>query len=51
MVEGWRTLAFGGIDLREVAGTHLDPIKEPHVGELAKQLTECLLAAQSGKEI
>jgi amino acid adenylation domain-containing protein len=46
MVEGWRTLASGGIDLREVPGTHLDLIKEPHVGELARQLNECLQDSQ-----
>jgi thioesterase domain-containing protein len=49
MVEGWQSLARGGIDLREVPGTHLDLIKEPHVGELAKQLNECLLDAQFGE--
>jgi amino acid adenylation domain-containing protein len=47
MVEGWQTLARGGIDLRAVPGTHLDLIKEPHVAELAKQLNECLLEAHS----
>jgi thioesterase domain-containing protein len=47
MVEGWRSLARGGVELREAPGTHLDLIKEPHVGDLAKQLNECLLAAQA----
>jgi amino acid adenylation domain-containing protein len=47
MVEGWRTLARGGINLREVPGTHLDLIKQPHVAELARQLNECLRDAQS----
>jgi aspartate racemase len=46
MVEGWQSLARGGIDLREVPGTHLDLIKEPHVGALAEQLNECLLDAE-----
>jgi len=46
MVEGWRTLARGGINLREVPGTHLDLIKQPHVAELARQLNECLQQAQ-----
>jgi thioesterase domain-containing protein/acyl carrier protein len=47
LVEGWRTLARGGVDIHEIPGTHLDMIKEPHVADLAKKLTACLAAEQS----
>jgi thioesterase domain-containing protein len=42
MIEGWQTLARGGLDLIEIPGTHLDIIKEPHVGDLAAKLTDSL---------
>jgi amino acid adenylation domain-containing protein len=47
MVEGWQTLARGGMDLHEIAGTHLDMIKDPHVAELGKKLNACLEGAQA----
>jgi thioesterase domain-containing protein/acyl carrier protein len=47
LVEGWQTLARGGLDLHEISGTHLDMIKEPHVADLAKRLNACLLEAQA----
>jgi thioesterase domain-containing protein len=47
MIEGWKTLARGGMELHEISGTHLDMIKEPHVADLAKQLNACLLGAQA----
>jgi len=47
MVEGWQTLARGGVDIHEIPGTHLDMIKEPHVADLAKQLSACLAAERS----
>jgi thioesterase domain-containing protein len=43
LIEGWQSLARGGMEVIEVPGTHLDMIKEPHVGELAKKLESCLL--------
>jgi len=46
LLEGWLVLARGGMEVHEVAGTHLDMIKEPHVEELAKKLDQCLLRAQ-----
>jgi len=46
LLEGWQTLALGGMEVHEVPGTHLDMIKEPHVAELAKKLEQCLLRAQ-----
>ena len=42
MLEGWRALARGGMELIEVPGTHLDMIKEPHVAVVAKELNDCL---------
>jgi amino acid adenylation domain-containing protein len=42
LVEGWRALAGGGIEVHEIPGSHLDIIKEPHVGELANKLNRCL---------
>lgn len=42
LVEGWRLLAGGGIDVHEIAGNHLNIIKEPYVGELAAKLGQCL---------
>jgi amino acid adenylation domain-containing protein len=45
LVEGWRALAIGGIEVQKIPGTHLDIIKEPHVAELAKKLNDCLQRA------
>ena len=42
LVEGWRILAGGGIDVHEVSGNHLNLIKEPYVTELAVKLQNCL---------
>ena len=47
LVEGWRALAGGGIEVHEIPGSHLDIVKEPHVGDLASKLTSCLHHAQS----
>jgi amino acid adenylation domain-containing protein len=47
LVEGWRALAGGGIEVHEIPGSHLDIIKEPHVSELASKLSACLARAQS----
>ena len=46
LVEGWRVLAEEGMEVREIPGTHLNIIKEPHVAELAKKLNESLACAQ-----
>jgi thioesterase domain-containing protein/acyl carrier protein len=46
LLEGWQSLALGGMEVHEVPGTHLDMIKEPHVDELAKKVDQCLLRAQ-----
>jgi thioesterase domain-containing protein len=50
MIEGWQTLARDGMELHEIPGTHLDMIKEPHVGELARVLNDCLLKARGRDE-
>ena len=47
MVEGWKTLARGGMELHEISGTHLDMIKEPHVVDVAQKLNACLKSARS----
>lgn len=46
LVEGWRALAGGGIEVHEIPGSHLDIIKEPHVGDLANKLSSCLNRAR-----
>jgi thioesterase domain-containing protein len=46
LLEAWQSLALGSMAVREVPGTHLDMIKEPHVKELAKKLDQCLLRAR-----
>jgi amino acid adenylation domain-containing protein len=46
LVEGWRALAGGGMEVHEIPGSHLDIIKEPHVGELASKLSSCLERAR-----
>jgi amino acid adenylation domain-containing protein len=50
MVEGWQRLARGGVDLHEIAGTHLDMIKEPHVSDLADKLKSCLTDRRSNHD-
>jgi thioesterase domain-containing protein len=40
--EGWQGLVAGGLEKIRVPGNHLDIIKEPHVGVLAKELRACL---------
>jgi amino acid adenylation domain-containing protein len=47
LVEGWRALAGGGIEVHEIPGSHLDIVKEPHVQDLAKKLNFCLTRSQS----
>lgn len=39
---GWGALAAGGVEVVEVAGTHLNLVREPHVRELAARLRECI---------
>ena len=42
LLDGWRTLAAGGVDVHEISGNHINIVKEPHVGVLAKELRACL---------
>jgi amino acid adenylation domain-containing protein len=46
LVEGWQVLVPRGVEVKEIAGTHLSIIKEPHVAELALKLNESLARAQ-----
>jgi amino acid adenylation domain-containing protein len=50
LVEGWRALAGGGIEVHEIPGSHLDIIKEPHVQELAEKLGACLERANESNQ-
>ena len=50
LVTGWRVLAGGGIDMHEIAGSHLNLIKEPYVAELALKLHDCLERAHARLE-
>jgi len=47
MIEGWRKLAPGELEVHEIPGTHLDIIKAPNVEEVAKKLSACLKIAQT----
>lgn len=42
LLDGWRTLASGGVDVHEISGNHINIVKEPQVGALADQLRACL---------
>jgi amino acid adenylation domain-containing protein len=47
LLDGWRVLAGGGIDVHEISGSHLNIIKEPYVTELASKLQACLERMQT----
>jgi len=47
LVEGWRVLAAGGIEVQEIPGSHLNIIEEPYVKDLADKLSYCLEQAQT----
>jgi len=42
----WRRCAGGGLDVREISGTHDNMFTEPHLSVLAEQLQGCLDRAQ-----
>jgi thioesterase domain-containing protein len=42
LLDGWRTLASGGVDVHEISGNHINIVQEPHVSELAEKLRVCL---------
>ena len=41
-LDAWHFLAGGGLDVREVSGDHLGLLKEPHVGNVARQIKELI---------
>lgn len=47
---GWGSLALGGVEMREVPGTHYSIVREPQVSVLASALTACLSRAQRSIE-
>ena len=42
---GWTALAGGGIDVITIPGNHLTIMREPHVGQLAAELSARMTAA------
>ncbi len=42
LLDGWRVLASGGVEVHEISGNHINITKEPHVGALAQELRACL---------
>ncbi len=46
LLDGWRTLAAGGVDVHEISGNHINIVKEPHVSALADELRGCLDQSQ-----
>lgn len=47
MIEGWQRLSPGGLEIHEIAGTHLDLIKEPYVHDVATMLGELIEVARA----
>jgi thioesterase domain-containing protein len=47
---GWGPLSVGGVEIYEVAGTHLTLVFEPHARTLAEKLAQCLDRAWAGAE-
>jgi thioesterase domain-containing protein/acyl carrier protein len=43
---GWKDLAAGGVEVREVPGDHLSILTEPYVRDLSDQLSDCLRTAR-----
>ncbi|MCU1268103.1 MAG: putative linear pentadecapeptide gramicidin synthetase LgrB [Acidobacteria bacterium] len=46
LLDGWRTLAAGGVDVHEISGNHINIIQEPHVRGLAAELKASLNQVQ-----
>jgi amino acid adenylation domain-containing protein len=44
---GWGELAVGGVDVHIVSGYHESILEEPHVGGLAREMTDALRKAQT----
>jgi amino acid adenylation domain-containing protein len=49
LLDGWRTLAAGGVDVHEISGNHINIIQDPHVRELADELRGCLEQVQEAQ--
>jgi len=47
LLDGWRSLASGGVDVHEISGNHINIVQEPHVQALADELRLCLDRVQS----
>jgi thioesterase domain-containing protein len=43
---GWGRFADGGVEVRTIRGDHATILREPHVRELAQELTACLEASR-----
>ena len=46
---GWGGLAAGGIEVQDIAGTHLNMLSEPNVRMLAEKLQACLDHVQEAR--
>ena len=44
---GWGAIATGGVMIHTVPGNHYTMLQQPHVQILARQLSQCLAAAQT----
>jgi thioesterase domain-containing protein len=42
LLDGWRALAAGGVEVHEISGNHISIVQEPHVSALAEDLRVCL---------
>jgi acyl transferase domain-containing protein/thioesterase domain-containing protein/aryl carrier-like protein len=42
---GWGPLAEAGVEVHEISGTHRDIMQEPNVGNVAREVSRCLAAA------
>lgn len=43
---GWKEYSLGGLEIKHLAGTHSDLLKEPYVKGLAKNLRDCMEKAR-----
>ena len=42
---GWGPLAEAGVEVHEISGTHREIMREPNVGDVAREVSRCLAAA------
>ena len=42
---GWGPLAEAGVEVHEILGTHREIMREPNVGDVAREVSRCLAAA------